>query len=241
MGEESNPTAFPTTMRRVLILDADVPYGAFVSGWLQVHSVTLERLVEQSRQFERSYLAWETVRKVRNPYFEDGTGFEGYFVGRLGSPGEALEMLLKIGQEMIENNRRLYPYNPLFRSRLMRTLRGELEDPDCIEVWAAQFGAVLGRLRCNLLTNQKASLFQAETYLLTNRLPPITYERRKLTIQERYRLPFGMTDHGIKWSLRHELMQTSKQDAGLVATSVGKFGHPLIRAYLNERFRMFGS
>jgi hypothetical protein len=203
--------------------------------------VTLERLVEQSRQFERSYLAWETVRKVRNPYFEDGTGFEGYFVGRLGSPAEALEMLLKIGQEMIDNNRRLYPHNPLFRSRLMKTLRGELEDPECIDVWAAQFGAMLGRLRCNLLTNQKASLFQSETYLLTNHLPPISYERGTVGIKQRYRLPFGMTDHAPKWSLRHELMKTSRVDAGVVATSVGKFGHPLIRAYLNERFRMFGN
>ena len=221
----------------VLTIESEVPYSSLIYGWLQVQHAPVSRFVQKSRQYESSYLAWETVRKVRNPFFVDGTGFEGYYVGQGWSPEEIVEQVLQIGRYMLSSNLRLYRFNPQFRSRLMKTLRAEMSDPQAIEVWAAQFGAALGKLRCNLLTNAKARIFQTGTYKSTYSLPSMCYEPGKYSIEQQYALPSPRWDTPPRANLRLDaLSKPSDAEACLVVKSIGKFGHPLVRAYLDGRF-----
>ena len=224
-------------MRQVLAVESEVPYSTLIYTWVQLQDGHLSRFVQKSRQYEPAYLAWETVRKVRNPFFVDGTGFEGYYVGQYRSPEALVEQLLQIGRYMLSSNLRLYRFNSLFRSRLMKTLRAEMSDPQAIEVWAAQFGAALGKLRCNLLTNAKARIFQTGTYKSTYSLPSMCYDPGKYTIEQQYALPSPRWDTPPRANLRLDaLSKPSDAEACLVVKSIGKFGHPLVRAYLDGRF-----
>jgi hypothetical protein len=219
----------------LLTVKSKVPFDALVCGWLQMHLVDLDCFVERSRQYERQFLAWETVRKVRNPFFTQGSGFEGYYVGRHCSAEETLESLLRIGHDMLRSNARLYRFNFSFQSRLMKTLVGDSSDLEAIEIWSAQFGAALGHLRCHLLTNMAASLFNAETYRLTANLPIIRYQPNFHTLAQEYRLATTGRGTMSKSTVTLESLNPSDFDAGLVVWSIGKFGHPLIREYLRER------
>lgn len=226
--------------RRVLTVKSEVPYGTLLYGFTRVHPIGLDKFIAYSRRYERSYLAWEAVRKVRNPYFIDGTGFEGYFVGLGLSDEEVIARVLDLGRTMLANNLRLYRFNPAFRSRLMKTIRGEISDPAAIGVWAAQFGAAVGRLRCNLLTNSQTRLFQSETYLSTSSLPPIRYAVCGFTIEQTYALPNGGAPVKPAPRMRLDLsLKPADAEAYLVVKAIGKFGHPLIRAYLDERTTAF--
>ena len=222
--------------RPVLHIESEVPYSTLIYGWLAYHKGDMSSFVQKSRKYEPSYLAWETVRKVRNPFFVTGTGFEGYYVGKYGSPKEIVDQLLQMGHYMLRSNYRLYRFNPLFRSTLMKTLRAEASDPLAIEVWSAQFGAALGKLRCNLLTNAQARYFQAGTYQSTYSLPKMRYEQRDCKIEQSYRVPCRGSETPSWLTVRLEsLLKPSDTEARLVVQAIGKFGHPLVREYLNER------
>ena len=222
--------------RHVLNIASEVPYSSLIYGWSQTHGRSLNKLIEHSRRYERPYLAWEAVRKVRNPFFVDGTGFEGYYVGYCHSPQEIVEQLLLIGHEMLTSNCRLYRYNYRFRSRLMKTLLAEMNDAQAIEIWSAQFGATLGRLRCNLPTNMKTRYFQAETYQSTSSLPSICYAEGQWTIEQKYAVPCGGSEPIPRWAVNLESsLKPSDIEACIVIKSIGKFGHPLIREYLDEQ------
>jgi hypothetical protein len=219
----------------LLTIRSEVPYDTLLYGWLHIHQLDLNRFVERSRQYERPYLAWETVRKVRNPFFTEGTGFEGYYIGQNYSSEELLDCLLQIGHHMLRSNGRLYRFNFRFQSRLMKTLLGDRSDPEAITVWSDQFGAALGRLRCHLLTCAVASHFNTETYRHTSSLPSIRYTPNHHTITQEYRI--APTGRGTmpKSTLNLESLKPSDFDAGQVVWSIGKFGHPLVREYLRER------
>src|SRR5262249_11050633 len=132
-------------------------------------------LIKESCQFERQYLAWETVRQGGNPFFENGTGFEGYFIGCCHAPSEALTQLLSLGHQILTNISRLHRFEYQFQSRLHKTLMGELEDLRAMSEWSDEFGATLARLRCKVLCNKDAQRFQSATKQIVDRLPPITY------------------------------------------------------------------
>ena len=226
----------PTYARQIRLIESEVPYSPLIFEWLQLHNLGLHKFVEHSRKYERYYLAWETVRKVRNPFFVDGTGLEGYYVGQCFSPEEVAEKLLQIGHFMLTSNYRLYQFNHQFRSKLMKTLLAELCDPQAIEVWSAQFGAALGKLRCNLLTNAQTRYFQAETYQSTASLPTIRYSQGHYSIGQQYAVPCRGSETVPRWNMNLESsIKPSDTDAFMVVKSIGKFGHPLIREYLNER------
>jgi hypothetical protein len=218
----------------MLTVQCEVPCGSLVHSWLHVHEMPFRPFVERSRQFERAYLAWETVRKVRNPFFTEGTGFEGYYVGLCHSTEEMLDMLLHMGRQMLASNVRLYPHQHRFRSRLMKTLSGEVEDLDAIAVWADLLGATLGRLRCNVYTNQETYRFQNETYWSVNRLPLMQYEQSDCRLEQSYRLAQFRVCTNSRLPLQLNLLNSSDYDAGLVVSAIGRFGHPLIREYLHE-------
>lgn len=213
---------------------SNVPYDAALNGWLRLHDVPLDSLVQHSRRYERAYLAWETVRQVRNPFFNIGTGFEGYFVGICHSAEEVIAQLLDIGRGMLVSNARLYRYQYTFRACLMKTLTGECSDPHAIQVWSALFGAALGKLRCNIYYNASTWRFQNETYWMVNRLPFIQYDQCDHHIEQVYALiPFSGNVVS-RPDLPLELLNPAKDDATLVVSRIAAFGHPLIRAYLDD-------
>lgn len=215
----------------------NVPHSALLDGWLRLYQVPLDRLVERSRRYERAYLAWETVRRTRNPFFWEGTGFEGYFVGINQSPDEMVTSLIEIGHQMLRSNWRLYRHEHTFKAKLMKTLTGELSEPRAIRVWSASLGASLGRLRCNVYHNYKAYCFQNETYWMVNHLPHINYMQDNHRVEQEYVLaPFNATCPS-KPELPLNMLNPSDYDAGLVVQTIGCFGHPLIRTYLHETDR----
>jgi hypothetical protein len=218
----------------LLTIESKVPHDAIMYGWLHLYEVPLKNLVEHSRRYERAYLAWETVRHTRNPFFRAGTGFEGYFVGLYHSPEEMLTTLLDIGHDMLMSTCRLYRHQYTFKASLMKTLVGELSDPRAIGVWSAMLGAALAKLRCNVHLNTATYRFQNETYWTVNRLPLIRYEQDDHHLEQEYSLAPFQNAYFSKQEFSPNLLKPSDYDAGLVVSSVGRFGHPLIRAYLGE-------
>jgi hypothetical protein len=218
----------------MLTIESTVPYTNAIYSWLRLNDIPLDNLVAHSRHYESAYLAWETVRKVRNPFFAEGTGFEGYFVGIYHSPDEMLRKLLEIGRNMLESNCRLYRHQHTFKTKLMRTLTGELCDPQAIAVWSTLLGATLGKLRCNVYFQHETYRFQNETYWTVNRLPLMRYRQQNHNIEQEYILaPFKVGSNS-KPSLNLTILNTSNYDAGLVVSAIGRFGHPLIREYLHQ-------
>jgi hypothetical protein len=215
-------------------IESRVPCNSNLYEWLCLHGLPLERLVQPSRRYERAYLAWETVRQVRNPYFNLGTGFEGYYVGLYQSPEAMLEQLLTIGHGMLASNERLYRHEYAFKAKLMKTLQGELNDPYAISVWSSLLGATLGRLRCHIYYNYQIYCFQNETYWAVNRLPFINYRICEHHVEQHYILPVFKNGGIAKMSFSLSALNPSDCDAGLVISTIGRFGHPLVRAYLRE-------
>jgi len=200
----------------------------------------MNQLVGHSCRYDHAYLAWEAVRKVRNPFFIDGTGFEGYYVGQGLSAEAVAANLIGIGQHILESNDRLYRFNFSFRRRLVKTLFTEANDPQAMDVLAAQFGAALGKLRCNLLTNERTRHFQTETYQKTGHLPAIQYTQKDQLIRQIYTLPLHDRQTDPQWNLSLEtLVKPRDADAYQAVKSIGKFGHPLVRGYLDRRTSPF--
>jgi hypothetical protein len=227
----------------MLTIESSVPHYPIIDGWLRLHNMSLDNLVQYSRRYERAYLAWETVRLARNPFFSVGTGFEGYFVGSYKSSEEMLAQLLHIGHEMLTSNCRLYRHQYTFKTKLMKTLRGEINDPYAIEVWSTLLGAALGKLRCNVHYNYKTYLFQNETYWAVNRLPFIRYTQCEERIEQEYVLALFKNGCVAKSDFCLNMLKPSDYDAGLVVSTIGRFGHPLIRSYLREvdRYCWYGA
>lgn len=221
------------TNKAWLEINSQVPFAAPIYWRIQLSSLELDHLVKLSRQYETPYLAWETVRRARNPFFENGTGFEGYFIGFCHSPDEALAAIVRTGQEILDRIWRLHGKDYRFKSRMMKTLSADESDRRTMHEWSAQLGATLGRLRCNIRQNHAATAFQEETYRTVYRLPMIVYEEYDATIEQRYligsarasgsRVRIGLTD-----------LKPSDQDAWRVAQYIGRFGHPLVRQFLRE-------
>lgn len=210
---------------------SDVPFATALYWRLRMKGIHLEELTKQHR-YERNYLAWETVRKQTNPFFDNGTGLEGYLIGHCQTPDEALETILNICQHMLDCIARYHRFDSNFQSRLFDTLIGYRNDAEAIETWSAYLGATLARLRCNLLNNRPADAFQTETYRLVDRHPDIDYKMRPETIKQHYRIAAAYTKtHRVQVNLSN--LNPSHQDAWLVAASIGRFGHPLLRRVMD--------
>jgi hypothetical protein len=213
-------------------INKEVPFGDWIQFRLRLtHEQRLDNLIELSKVYERHYLAWESVRKGGNPYFENGTGFEGYFVGACASPDEALEKMLTIGQKMLTNILHLHRFDGLFRSRLLKLLTDEQIDSRAMAEWSVELGAQLARLRSNLLYNRQANTFQTETYLAVGGLPQIEYVEDDHTINQHYIIACRKVRHP-RIVVYPEVLNSTERDAWLIMQSVGKLGHPLVRQFM---------
>jgi hypothetical protein len=217
-------------------VDTAVPFADTMTLWI-ARAMAKEKHdpLQATHLLDPHYLAWEDVRLKRNPYFAAGTGFEGYLIGTCQTPSEALDYLLATGKRILTSLLNLHRYDYAWRSRMMKTLRGEKEDPRAMAEWAVLFGATLGRLRALVLNKPEADRFHAETYGLVSQLPPIRYEMRgDQSLEQHYAVAaYPNSERGIitidPYWLKH-----NDQDAWEVARSIGKFGHPLIREYLRR-------
>lgn len=214
----------------------EVPFGQPILAWSEICNAKLNRLVDHSRPFDSRYLAWETVRKGINPFFVKGTGFEGYLVGVCASPAETIEVVMNYGQQILDRIARLYRYEYRFRSRLIKTLCRESDDPRAMNEWSAQLGATLAQLRCNLDNNLQAQKFQIQTYRIVNNLPPIRYWEDKDTTLLKQNYAFStLLDSRKVLQIDSHSIQPAHQDAWMVADAIGMFGHPLVREYLRAQ------
>ncbi|MGQ9887296.1 MAG: hypothetical protein ACUVSX_02285 [Aggregatilineales bacterium] len=215
-----------------LKVDSNVPFDAMIHDWLTFHERAIDHIAKPSRRYERSYLAWETVRLRKNPFFENGTGFEGYFVGRCRTPEEALERILGVSRAVLDNIARQHRRHYNFQSRLMKALAENRSDPQAVYVWAAELGAALARLRAQVPQNQEASAFHTDTYRLVNMLPPIGYHQNDSEIRQVYVVTGRSRASRALVTLQD--LPPREQQAWLVALRLGRFGHPLVREFLRH-------
>jgi len=217
-------------------VEGEVPFGDALLWWIDHlrddHGLPVSQL---SHEFDRSYLAWETVRLSRNPFFSNGTGFEGYWVGLCQSPDAALDQLILIGRATLESQQRLFRYQQGYRRRLLRALQGEGGDLDALAEWSIELGAILGRLRCNLYKNAQAGTFRHETYRQVEGLPPIAYREEHDDLQQMYEVRDADNPSQPLLYVDPNHLRTTDQEAWEVVESLGKFGHPLVREILSKR------
>lgn len=216
----------------LLIVESDVPYSTAIVAWLRLRGLPLEAIEHPSRGYERAFLAWETVRRVRNPFFREGTGFEGYFIGQCSDADDMTHRLLALGQAMIDSNRRFYsPDSPLL-PRLDAALTTDAADVEALLAWSSLLGAMLGRLRAAALRVPDAAIYQSDTYRMTNALPQISYTLAGGRIRQTYTLPYPSQSSQRKIAVDARLLPAPDRAAARVIWSVGKLGHPLVRQYL---------
>lgn len=220
-------------------IENPVPFGHTLFVYSKLYDIRFEHSTAKSR-IEKRYLAWETVRLKTNPYFNKGTGFEGYLIGSCQTPTAALDMILSISQHLLDSIAQLYRFQASFQSRLMKTLTEESADTESIHIWSAYLGAELGRLRIQIPHNKVALLFQSQTYAIEANLPPIAYQIRDTTLIQTYSV--GYIDNPVavispslaKLDVSENMLNPSQQTAWRVATHIGRFGHPLVRTYLDK-------
>lgn len=220
-------------MSELIEVRSEVPFGRILYATLRLKDQPLDKLAHHG-QMESHYLAWETVRKGINPFFQKGTGFEGYLVGRCSNPEAALEAIIAANQHILDAITRLYRFQYGFRSRLMKTLTQDASDPEAIHVWSAYLGAELGKLRVLIFHNREAETFQSHTYQIVRALPPMVYHEVAEDVTQTYMI--GARDEsGIgRLLVTLSMLKPSQQDAWLVAENIGEFGHPLVRQMLDH-------
>jgi hypothetical protein len=216
-------------------IESEVPFGHMLYTLLYLKNLQLDELTPHGR-LETHYLAWESVRKELNPYFQNGTGFEGYLTGRCPNPESALEAILAINQNILDAIARLYRFKYGLRSRLMKTLVNEASDPEAIHIWSAYLGAELGKLRAQIIRNPEAQKFRTQTYSIVKHLPLMVYHEMAEEEDVAQTYAVGATNNtpaGRMFFTSH-MLKPRQQDAWLVAENIGEFGHPLVRKLLDH-------
>lgn len=214
------------------LVESEVPFGRSLYTWLFLNDLHLNQLVRHDSR-EKHFLAWETVRKQTNPFFLEGTGFEGYLVGRCATPDAALDAIVSINQNILDAIARLYRFQSSLRAKLMKTLVRESSEPEAIHIWSAYLGAELGKLRAQMLQNPEAQGFQNQTYNSIRSLPPMVFHEIQDDVTQTYAIGSSGNNRG-KLAINLQILKPSQQDAWLVAQNIGQFGHPLVRRFLDR-------
>ncbi len=100
--------------------------------------------------------------------------------------------------------------------------------------WSVQLGATLARLRCNLLRCQQADACHSETYRIVTGLPLIDYRETDNSVKQVYVLNGRHAGFAPKLRVDGQSLKPDDQVDWFVAQSVGKFGHPLVRAFVSR-------
>jgi hypothetical protein len=207
------------------------PYTEFLKSLLDEGG--LRSVVGKSHNLDASYLAWQQVRKNGVPLSETstrkvtlGTGFEGYFVGRVHSEEEMLSEIIGMGKSIWSGIRLMHRNSYQTRSRLEKAIMGTEYSTQYLNEWMAIFGAQLARQRAQILQNKPALAFRDKTKKTVGMLPRIDYNLDNSgQITQTYFLPNESTAD----ALMYGGMNDEEQLALLTMREIGKFGHPLVR------------
>jgi hypothetical protein len=211
--------------------DTSPPYSEFLQ--MLINSRGLEEVIGKSHNLDAAYLSWLQVRKNGAPLSDIstrkvtfGTGFEGYFVGRVQSEEEMLIEILDMGKNIWDNIRRMHKYSYSNRSTLEKVIRGESYSIQAINEWMAIFGAQLARQRAQIIQNKPALEFREKTKKQILRLPKIDYTLDQSGgLKQTYFLP----DENVANNLTFGGMTDEDRLALITMREIGKFGHPLVR------------
>lgn len=210
----------------LLHVEGDIPFTEAIYRRLQLRGEILHPLNGKNTL---PYLAWETVRLGGNPFFVTGTGFEGYLVGLCQSADQALQRILEMSHEILEIIAVRYRLEYGFRQRLMATLVGDKSDPAAIEIWSIQLGAALAKWRCFMETHPEAIEFRLETYRRVKTHPRIAYSIDGDHIHQTFEVCPNCGFTMPRMSIMLPMLKPCDQEAWVVADSIGRFGHPLVR------------
>lgn len=208
----------------------EVPLHDFLSLILKYYG--LKEIVTKSHVLDVGYLSWQKVRKQGVPLLPNngvvsfGTGFEGYFIGRVGSQEELIEEILLMGKDIWSSIRRLHKHSYKSRSIMEKSIRGEEYNLSAIQEWMAIFGAQLARQRANLLKNPEALKFREQTKDSIAKLPGIDYS---LAAGNKIRQVYFLPNQDAPKSMVFSGRTDEEKLALLTMREIGKFGHPLVR------------
>jgi hypothetical protein len=199
----------------------------------------IEKAKKNSHKIDQAYLRWQLVRLYGIPLSSSQekvtfkTGFEGYFVGKVKSQAELFESLLQIGQSSWLGIKRLHKFNTKRICELKNTiLSNEVASISTISEWSTILGSQIARLRMNLIHNPEALDFQTQTKRAVTSLPLLEYTLEPVGLKlYKYELP-KPTQKTKK--LEFENLNEEQILYWNIVLNLGKFGHPLIRAALQE-------
>ena len=206
-----------------------------------------EKIIKESRNFEKPYIAHELVRKERGyevvGQLIDGKtglsipliGIEGHFVGLGLPPEEIVRREAAFGRTMLDSISRMRHYSDLVRE-VEKTLRGERFFPEILEELNGAWGAVLARMRALRFQNQKAlqehDSFRERTYNLIKGVPQMEYVLNSDSFRQKYFLP---SIRKVNNTPPIKVDLTNKEKVGYEAlVGAGRLTMPILRVILGK-------
>lgn len=210
---------------------ANLHHGSFITKWLEIKGLSLRDLVGLvNHNQDRGLLAWQNVKFARNPFFAEGTGFEGYDFGLVQSSAEELENLISDGQGILDSIARLHRNDRQYINVLINTLYGDQHEPRAINEWTDILGALLAKKRAKLINNPVGEKFRTETHTIVGALPKVQWHHSGDNIIKSFSLGQSVDVTGKPKLESYDL--TSKQEEALaVMMLLGEYGDPLIRLF----------
>jgi hypothetical protein len=214
-------------------IETACPFGEWLAFLVSKTGYHLDDLNQYSDRLMLAYLAWEYVRDGRNPYFRNGTGLEGYLIGRVNHGEEARETLALIGQRILDvavKRHGSYGWaDSIFRiaanQELHLTDRKRMRE--VLDILDSVFGAELARQRSQMLLCSEAVKFRQETYELVKLRPDINHTILGGKLVMSYCLPSETVND--KQELTMLGLNPHQQEGLLVAMGIGRMGVPAIR------------
>lgn len=213
--------------------------------------ITVNTLIQQSRQYERSFLMWELVRHLGAKevvgLVEDdnlgqivpATGFEGYFAGSGKTPGEIVLTIANYGVTLAAKLRKQGTDITQFE----QTIRGEYTREDVVSTWILadqvfrqtleEFHGIVPAMH-NLKARYLYDSFRSTNLDLLRDAPPILHEPNILAPQPEYALTYWIPkEYPLTNTAITRVPLTNQQWRGHdLMSGLGVTGTPMHRAIL---------
>ncbi len=241
---ETKPDALTTPAENSLLkIEKPIPQVSALLRFVTKEDPEAQKfVVEQSKRYESSYLAWELVRKLRAgtlvgqvflgtktlPY----TGFEGYFSGL--TPEEIVAAQTNLGTKILEGIRNFLEHEDANYTpwQMNQVLSGQMyagNTMGILEYFDGIFAATLARARARAAAGSEN--FQRETYAqLARGHGNISYQIDENGINQTIMLPVTPS---LKVNPSRVELKSSQAEGYLALAQIGRAGHPLIRSSLD--------
>lgn len=212
---ESGPET-ETASETNIIIENKPPFFDHLKSLIDV---PVETILQESKRYEKPYLAFQAVRHVGMGY----VGFEPYLLGNASMDQSWL--LEDAKQKIRELNK-----NPELKRMIVQTLREEQVFIPALTWLSSELGALTARLRAQTSLHAEASSFRSNLYgKLEN--SSISYTMDKDSTKQRYILPqISIPTTASIAPSQSESMFSPEEYLSLL----GKVGHPLVRASLRH-------